>query len=216
MNKYVHVNKDCFSRLTMNEKLPLHTFSMNKTLFSVYIQLTLCIVSFQRIIEGMSLEDHVQLTRQMLIKQPGVLYDVLLDFQHLRVPPPRPAEPPVLRWCICDNCVQMPSILENKCCGQVPENCISLLRHFKHYCLDAGYLRIHRQYREEITVLGQLREPGDDNREFRYAAYRHYIFWQYGSLGGGNRKVIPSCCVFKIRETFPDPHGQYRGYTPGL
>lgn len=200
----------------MKNILPLHTFSMNKTLFSVYIQLTLCIVSFQRIIEGMSLEDHVQLTRQMLIKQPGVLYDVLLDFQHLRVPPPRPAEPPVLRWCICDNCVQMPSILENKCCGQVPENCISLLRHFKHYCLDAGYLRIHRQYREEITVLGQLREPGDDNREFRYAAYRHYIFWQYGSLGGGNRKVIPSCCVFKIRETFPDPHGQYRGYTPGL
>ena len=32
-------------------------------------------------------------------------------------------------------------------------------------------------------VVGHIREPGDDNREYHYAAYRHFIYWQHGSLG---------------------------------
>lgn len=67
-----------------------------------------------------------------------------------------------------------------------------------------------------MTLLGAAREPGDDHREYRHAAYRHYIFWQYGSLGVGNRRVIPSCCVMKVREKFPDPNNQYVGFVPSF
>ncbi|KAL7371934.1 hypothetical protein ABVT39_007194 [Epinephelus coioides] len=155
----------------------------------------------------MSLEDYRDLTARLLERQPGLVFDLLAERQS-RHGAPVSAEVVGVPWCTCNNCRYMPTDLERKCCGQDPAHCVCLLPHFTQYCLDEGYLRIHGQYREEITAFGNLREPGDDNREYRYAAYRHFIFWQHGSLGQGNRRVIPSCCVSRIREKFPDPHGQ--------
>ena len=122
---------------------------------------------------------------------------------------------PAPEWCVCTNCRDMPTDREKLCCGQSPENCISGLPQFNLYCLDAGNLRIHRRYRDDVLVVARDREPGDDNKEFRYAGYRQYVFWQHGALGPGNRVVIAACCVGAIRDVYPDPFGRYTGYIPG-
>ena len=42
-------------------------------------------------------------------------------------------------------------------------------------------------------------------RHFRFTAYRQYSAWihHYEKLGRGNRVVIPSCVIDKIRKEFP-------------
>ena len=52
----------------------------------------------------------------------------------------------------------------------------------------------------------------EDVRLLRKAAYRNFILWKYFYLGRGNRRVIPSCCVWTIRDTYPSPDGTYLGY----
>lgn len=174
-----------------------------------------CVLFLQRLLQEMTLEEHRELSTLLLERQPGLIFDALMMHQRRHGSPPFAGIPGV-PWCTCGNCREMPTDQERKCCDQEPVNCVSLLPHFSQYCFEEGFIRIHRQYREDITALGHTREPGDDNREYRYGAYRHFIYWQHGSLGQGNRLVIPSCCVCRIRDKFPDPQGHYTGFIPGL
>ena len=47
---------------------------------------------------------------------------------------------------------------------------------------------------------------------FCKAAYRQFILWEHGYLGKGNRRIIPSCAVKKVREQYPAPDNVYMGF----
>jgi hypothetical protein len=46
----------------------------------------------------------------------------------------------------------------------------------------------------------------------RYSSYRMFVSWSHGHLGKGIRRVIPSCVVRTIRESYPEADGQYTGF----
>jgi len=60
---------------------------------------------------------------------------------------------------------------------------------------------------------GDFVENRPSNKSYCFAAYKQFIWFVYKRLGRGNRRVIPSCVVWKIRETFPEEDGLYVPYT---
>ncbi|XP_075705881.1 uncharacterized protein LOC142738540 [Rhinoderma darwinii] len=120
-------------------------------------------------------------------------------------------------WCLCNNCIAMPTNIESICCKEIPNvepfmdniTCITEHDYFQQFCGDRE--RVHISMR----AIGEIRLPPPDkdlNRLLRKTAYRGFTSWIHGYLGKGNRRPIPSCAVKIIRDVFCDPVDEYCGF----
>ena len=109
-------------------------------------------------------------------------------------------------WCICGNCREMGTPVENVCCRR--RNCVTTFDDFHLLCTERAVLTVAIQNRADIYADAVVFSPAN----YRKAAYRQYILWVYGYLGRGNRRVIPSCVVLCIRNWYPAPDGIYLGF----
>ena len=119
---------------------------------------------------------------------------------------PQPPSDGAPSWCICGRCRLMPTAPENKCCRQRP--CITQHPSFHSLVLDREVLIVSIIGRREVFV-----DRSDySNEGMRHAAYTQYVLWQNGYLGRGNRKVVPSCATWAIRDKYPNADGIYTGF----
>jgi hypothetical protein len=145
-------------------------------------------------------------------------------------------------WCLCGNCVQMPTNLELKCCCNERVDLKTIFPEIKdnNHCNDNNnrgqkatccvmswnsILTTHVLHPVTLQLLwfndrrykgyagDQLLFNNMTNKSYRFHAYRNYISFVHGHLGRGNRKVIPACVVAYIRSQWPEPDGNYRGFT---
>lgn len=113
-----------------------------------------------------------------------------------------PTNSEAINWCTCSFCRDMPTEVEKLCCGMTPDTCISILPDFEALVLSEMVLAISRFYRNDMLSIHDVDEnSNDENKCNKHAAYRQFVLWRYGRLGQGIRVVIPSCCVWKIRDS---------------
>ena len=119
-------------------------------------------------------------------------------------PPTSPTQLP--SWCICGHCRPMIESNERVCCRN--ETFDHEHDDFHFIVLDQRTLRI-----AILNNADWLNGPWRFTpATCRKAAYRQYILWYWGHLCFGNRRVIPSCIVWKIRDQYPEPDGEYMRY----
>ena len=109
-------------------------------------------------------------------------------------------------WCKCGKCRPMENPVERVCCKMRP--CITTSDVFHDTSLNRNVL--------SVCIIDRADYFGDDVEfqpaNYRKAGYRQYIMYSHGYLGRGNRKVAPSCVVWKIRDNYPAPDNNYLGF----
>ncbi|KAM6965376.1 P2X purinoceptor 7 [Aplochiton taeniatus] len=111
-------------------------------------------------------------------------------------------------WCLCGCCGPSTYPQEQLCCRQTSGRCITTSPLFERLVLSHSILEAVLLYREPLS---ELAEEGRTSF-LRHCAYSQYISWRFGAPPTDTHPVIPSCCVWRIREDYPSPDGQYKGF----
>uniref|UniRef100_A0A3P8U1L1 P2X purinoceptor n=1 Tax=Amphiprion percula TaxID=161767 RepID=A0A3P8U1L1_AMPPE len=150
-------------------------------------------------------EDPGHLRAVLCLLQPGT--DQNQDQDQDQDQNPRPSAP---SWCKCDRCVPASLPQEQLCCRRSSGGCISSSPLFDRLVLRRPLLEAVLLYQDPLAP------PQDRVRTaaLRHCAYRQFIGWRFGSPPAGCHPAVPSCCVRRIREEYPSPDGQYRGFRP--
>ncbi|XP_010748921.3 P2X purinoceptor 7 isoform X1 [Larimichthys crocea] len=150
-------------------------------------------------------EDIGHLRAVLSLVQPG--HDAQPPLDHKPDPNSKSRHPV---WCKCNCCTPSSVPQEELCCRQSDGTCITLSPLFDQLVLRRSLLEAVLLYLDPLSL------PADrgQNAALRHCAYRQYITWRFGVPPNDTHPAIPSCCVWRIREEYPSPDGQYSGFRP--
>ncbi|NXH10957.1 P2RX7 protein, partial [Bucco capensis] len=112
------------------------------------------------------------------------------------------------KWCCCGKCLPTQKYHEQLCCRRKEGQCITTSYLFQQLVLSSRSLKKALLYKDPFLDLT------DDNLsdQLRHLAYKQYIHWRFGSSHLEDRAVIPSCCRWRIRDTYPKAVDNYTGF----
>ena len=128
-----------------------------------------------------------------------------------------------LEWCKCGECNIEKREIDCLCCQEVDalnskfdrENMSCVIKSIEFETLCINKLVLEKVLTGLHESRGDHMEKTWSNRSLRYAAYKQFIWWVFKSLGKGNRRVIPSCTLWRIRKLYPEPNKEYNLYSEG-
>jgi hypothetical protein len=82
------------------------------------------------------------------------------------------------------------------------------------FVLDFFLADLERKAKTKTEKQKLKKASVDENRQYRYVAYRFYVRWvkNFKKMGYKQRIKIPSCVIWAIRGKWPDLEDQYTGY----
>ncbi|XP_009878584.1 PREDICTED: P2X purinoceptor 7 [Charadrius vociferus] len=120
----------------------------------------------------------------------------------------RASSPDCPKWCCCGKCQPTQKYHEQLCCRRKKGQCITTSHWFQQLVLSSHTLKKALLYRQPFLDL----KDGNINNQLRHLAYKQYILWRFGSFDLEDRAIIPSCCRWKIRDTYPKAVNNYTGF----
>uniref|UniRef100_A0A3B3QMZ8 P2X purinoceptor n=1 Tax=Paramormyrops kingsleyae TaxID=1676925 RepID=A0A3B3QMZ8_9TELE len=102
-------------------------------------------------------------------------------------------------WCLCGRCRPTDSLQEQLCCRQSRGSCLTTSPLFDRLLLSRVVLESVLLYREPLLDLSE----GGAIRNLRHCAYSLYIDWRLEGLQEDASPIMPSCCVWQIRDRYP-------------
>ena len=133
------------------------------------------------------------------------LMEKLIQLQTRARQRPQPTQGPE-EWCTCGKCRHMENPVERVGCKMRP--CITTTYMFHNIALNRNVLAVGILSASDF--YGNPVEFAPSN--FRKSAYRQYIIFSHGYSGRGNRKVVPSCVLWKVRDNYPAPDNNCMGF----
>ncbi|KAJ6656727.1 hypothetical protein lerEdw1_003615 [Lerista edwardsae] len=131
------------------------------------------------------------------------------ELQPLRKKEEAPSAHERLSWCCCGKCRPAQSYLEQLCCRRQDGACLTVSALFERLVLRRATLEFILLYKEPLLDL----KAESLNKPLRHCAYEQYVHWRFGDDDHlEKRAVIPNCCRWRIRETFPSESGEYSGF----
>ncbi|KAM6241926.1 P2X purinoceptor 7 [Spheniscus humboldti] len=120
----------------------------------------------------------------------------------------RASSPDCQKWCCCGKCHPTQKYHEQLCCRRKKGQCITTSHWFQQLVLSSPTLKKALLYKDPFLDL----TDGNINNQLHHLAYKQYIHWRFGSFDLEDRAVIPGCCRWKIRDTYPKAVNHYSGF----